>query len=223
MATKNEVKNPLSDYEMDAMWMSYRYAIGRHSIASVMHAGNMVKNVYGRIPEDSVDFTVYDIRREINHSLEWGFNFGLDLYVPQEFYDPFKALVELEKYLAQQEENTDLLTYLKDHRVTVSLSANNEYTVKIGKPIHGGDLYAHNLHDLLTWANASNAIDPKKHHQVTTEFEGKTEMHDTFELYYLNRSSESNLLSIKYSSINDYLKTPCVERWIAEEYITNID
>ena len=26
MATKNEVKNPLSDYEMDAMWMSYRYA-----------------------------------------------------------------------------------------------------------------------------------------------------------------------------------------------------
>ena len=30
---------PLSDYEMDAMWMSYRYAIGRHSIASVTHAG----------------------------------------------------------------------------------------------------------------------------------------------------------------------------------------
>ena len=71
MVTKNEVKNPLSDYEMDAMWMSYRYAIGRHTIASVMHAGNMVKNVYGRIPEGSVDFNVYDMRREINHSLVW--------------------------------------------------------------------------------------------------------------------------------------------------------
>ena len=42
-----------------------------HTIASVMHAGNMVKNVYGRIPEGSVDFNVYDMRREINHSLVW--------------------------------------------------------------------------------------------------------------------------------------------------------
>lgn len=223
MATKNEVKNPLSDYEMDAMWMSYRYAIGRHTIASVMHAGNMVKNVYGRIPEGSVDFNVYNMRREINHSLEWGFNFGLDLYVPQKSYDPFKALIEFEKYLAQQEENTELLIYLKTHRVTVSLSVNNEYLFKIGEPIHSGDLYAHNLHDLLIWANAANALDPKKHHQVTTEFEGETEVHDAFELYYFHRSCDGNLLSIKYSAMDEYLKTPSVESWIAEKYITNID
>lgn len=36
----NEKAKPLSEYEKDAMWMSYRYAIGHHTIACVEYAGN---------------------------------------------------------------------------------------------------------------------------------------------------------------------------------------
>ena len=42
---------PLSEYEYDAMWMSYRYAIGRHTIASAMHAGRLVQTMYHRLNE----------------------------------------------------------------------------------------------------------------------------------------------------------------------------
>ena len=36
------IKNTkMSDYEEDCMWMSYRYCIGRHAIASAMHANDI--------------------------------------------------------------------------------------------------------------------------------------------------------------------------------------
>ena len=97
MKKKSETPVPMTDYEVDAMWMSYRYAIGRHTIAACMHAGNMISEIYHRLEEKRIPFTVYDIRREINQHLEWDFNFGMNLYVRQEDYDPIKALVEFAK------------------------------------------------------------------------------------------------------------------------------
>jgi len=60
---------PLSDYEEDCMWMSYRYCIGRHTIASHMHAGNIWKNCKGRMSKERALFTAFDINREIESSL----------------------------------------------------------------------------------------------------------------------------------------------------------
>ena len=60
---------PLSDYEMDCMWMSYRYCIGRHTIASHMHAGNIWANCKGRMTNERALFTAFDINREIEMSL----------------------------------------------------------------------------------------------------------------------------------------------------------
>ena len=41
----NEKTKPLSEYEKDAMWMSYKYVIGRHTITFVEHVGNMDKKM----------------------------------------------------------------------------------------------------------------------------------------------------------------------------------
>ena len=60
---------PLSDYEEDCMWMSYRYCIGRHTIASHMHANEIWKNCKGRMSEERQLFTAFDINREIESSL----------------------------------------------------------------------------------------------------------------------------------------------------------
>lgn len=66
------VKNTkLSDYEEDCMWMSYRYCIGRHTGASIMHAEDIWKNCRGRMSDDRTLFTAFDINREI----EWHLNF----------------------------------------------------------------------------------------------------------------------------------------------------
>ena len=67
--TKN---TKLSDYEEDSMWMSYRYCIGRHTIAASMRAGDIASHCYGRMSEERSVFTAYDINREIEQSLQFG-------------------------------------------------------------------------------------------------------------------------------------------------------
>lgn len=61
----------LSDYEEDCMWMSYRYCIGRHTIASTMHAGAIWKNCKGRMSDERSLFTAFDINREIERCLQF--------------------------------------------------------------------------------------------------------------------------------------------------------
>ena len=224
MVTKNEVKNPLSDYEMDAMWMSYRYAIGRSSIACVMHAGNMVKNVYGRIPENRVDFTVYDMRREINQRLSWEYNFGLDYSIWQEEFDSIKALMEFSK--RQDVHEIGLLKFLQNHSVKVSKGINGEYMFYIEETKDNHfELYAHQLDDLVVWANAANALDSKKHHTITTEYEGQIKKYEAFELMILhyNHDTQQFNLELHYCPIESYLETAGKQSYLAEEFIKKID
>lgn len=63
---------PLSDYEEDCMWMSYRYCIGRHTIASHMHANDIWQNCKGRMSKERELFTAFDINREIEDKLRFG-------------------------------------------------------------------------------------------------------------------------------------------------------
>ena len=61
----------LTDYEEDCMWMSYRYCIGRHTIASSMHAYDIWKNCKDRMSKERQLFTAYDINREIENCLRF--------------------------------------------------------------------------------------------------------------------------------------------------------
>ncbi len=63
---------PLSDYEEDCMWMSYRYCIGRHTIASHMHASDIWQNCRGRMKKERELFTAFDINREIEQKMQFG-------------------------------------------------------------------------------------------------------------------------------------------------------
>ena len=59
----------LSDYEEDCMWMSYRYCVGRHTIAASMHAPAIWKHCKGRMSNERALFTAFDINREIESSM----------------------------------------------------------------------------------------------------------------------------------------------------------
>ncbi len=61
----------LTDYEEDCMWMSYRYCIGRHTIASHMHAGSIWANCKNRMSKERQLFTAYDINRDIENCLNF--------------------------------------------------------------------------------------------------------------------------------------------------------
>lgn len=72
MVKKDKNKELLSDYEIDSMWMSYRYCIGRHTIAAHMRAHDIAEHCYGKLtPERSV-FTAYDINQSIEDCMRFG-------------------------------------------------------------------------------------------------------------------------------------------------------
>lgn len=79
MAKKKELTQAyLSDYEMDCVWMSYRYCIGRHTIASHCHAGDIANNAYGRMTDERTQFMSKDINKEIYDKLNWSDWFRID-------------------------------------------------------------------------------------------------------------------------------------------------
>ena len=59
----------LSDYEIDSMWMSYRYCIGRHTIASHMRANDIWKHCRNRMTKERQLFNAYDMNREIEQRM----------------------------------------------------------------------------------------------------------------------------------------------------------
>lgn len=223
MSKMKNNERPMSTYEIDAMWMSYRYAIGRHTISACMHACDMIKEIYYRIDETRIPFTVYDIRREINQHLDWNFNFGLELYVQQPDYDPIKALVEFAKR-DDVKKAGGIFKYLSNNRVEVSVNSNHEYEYSISEPIHlGKELHVYELDDLLVWYNMSCALDKENHKIVVTEYEGKTEEYEVFEYVKTQQyiDAEEDFV-VNYVDIKSYLENPYIHKWIAKEYIKEI-
>lgn len=65
----------LSDYETDSMWMSYRYCIGRHTIASHMRAHDIWVNCRNRMSKERQLFNAFDMNREIEQSMAFRYPF----------------------------------------------------------------------------------------------------------------------------------------------------
>ena len=67
-----EENTKLNDYEEDSMWMSYRYCIGRHTIAAHMRAGDIAQHCYKRMSDEHSIFIAYEINREIERCMQFG-------------------------------------------------------------------------------------------------------------------------------------------------------
>lgn len=66
---KKKEQQMLSEYEIDNIWMSYRYCIGRHTIAAHCHACDIANNAYGRMTKERMQFISKDINQEIYDKL----------------------------------------------------------------------------------------------------------------------------------------------------------
>lgn len=218
---KNKVSfQSLSEYEYDAMWMSYRYAIGRHTIASAMHAGQLVQAMYHRLNEHQRETTVYDMRREISTILNWEYNFNMDLCIPPQILNPFKSL-----YVFSLSPCVDkaggLLKYLQQHRVTVYTRTPPLLEYHIDDSfIKKDELSSMGIDDLLDWGNAASALDRTNHYIATVEYEGKKEKIEVFENYSFHRDDKGIYrLAWAYSPIEEYLANPVLYSRIADKYI----
>lgn len=77
--------NIKDDVLSDLIWMSSRYCIGRHTIASAAHAGNLV-SIIKYLSDDERNRLALDIKRSINNILSWSDNIHVNGLYDQDLF-----------------------------------------------------------------------------------------------------------------------------------------
>lgn len=200
----------------DMIWMSYRYCIGRKTIAAHMHAGNIAKNCYNFLSDDRKSFNAQDIRKEINDVLRWRDNISINIYGCDLNMDAFSLIIQrlINKYGEDLPGafNWDDVMFDIDDTGKVSMSE-----FKGNKPIESIPIL---FSDLIPWIKLANALDIKNHKVITTVFNGQKEEHECFQYPTMDYTGKN--LRMRWVDINSYLNNPFIDTYIDEQYITEI-
>ena len=200
--------------------MSYRYAIGRKSIASVIHAEDIAKHMEW-VPKNRWEFTGIDILREVNDRIKWYNNIHIESYgdpiidvfsvIFQWFVDnPKKDAVE---YFVKHEWYVDLVK-VKIVRVEKRMKDIPE------KTDFGSFLFDNIFNDYLNYKNWIKLayLFLQKHRMVTTEFNGKVETQKMYEWWDVRVRMSDATLDKRYSTEDGYM-----QGWYTyQEYIKSV-
>lgn len=201
----------MSDFKETCIWMSYRYAIGRKSIASVCHA----RDIFGHldwIPENRRKFTAEDIYNEINDKISWSDNINMGFDGKRDI-DVFSVMFE---WFSQHPEvlNKD---YFRTHRFDVDLLTGDVDPRELGKePTYEYGTIFDVYSEYMDWVKLAKVLADETY-LVTTEFEGVTEVKECYEWWYCDVYGGVPKLEKRYSSKGEW------PNWfIAPEYIKDI-
>lgn len=205
MRNKNkDVKISRDSFE-DFIWTSYRYCIGRHTIAAACHTDTIAKAIKDNphaLTKERIEFMAVDIFREVNQHLNWKDSY--QIYGVRDM-DIFSAVL----YASNEVENP------KEWIYEVDAYSGDITTIKPTNPLtcKFDDDYI----DLMPWVKLANWLDKSSHKMVTTEFEGKVEIRECF--HYPQRYDG------EYKQVWSSVEDACMSanRWVAEEFITKIE
>lgn len=84
----------INEFMDDCVWMSYRYCIGRHSIAAHCHAVDIANNIYDLAEKNRLSFYAKDINQEIYNILHINnfLDFDYIYNIPKEKFKPLELL-----------------------------------------------------------------------------------------------------------------------------------
>lgn len=189
----------------DFIWMSYRYCIGRHTIAAAYHA-NTIANVVASYPDafsqERLAFNAKDIRDRINDAIRFLACYDIDscfsldafscaLYKSAEVENPYEYIYHIEQSgYVELDKPKELLRHRFDQ----------DYI------------------DLIPWVKLANWLDKSTHRMITVEYDGKVETHECFP--YPQKMEDGRYRKM-WADVEDADMT--LNRWIAEEYITKIE
>ena len=203
----------MSDFKETCIWMSYRYAIGRKSIASVCHAAEIAKHM-DWVDKDRWKFTAEDIYNEINNKIGWSDNLQLSFEGNRET-DAFSVLFEWFS------NNKDLCTidYFRYHKFHVNLETGDVEVTELETPTYEYGTIFHVYSDYRDWIKLAKAFEGKKV-KVRLEIGGVEEIVDCYEYWDCTVYNKDILIKKVYSKseINEYM----VGWQLSPEYIKEV-
>ena len=207
-------KKNLSSYEEDCIWMSYRYCIGRHTIAAHCHAGDIANNAYSRMTKERMQFISKDINREIYdvlHMHDW-FNIDyvwnlqnfrpLDIFyqclndIGFKTYDDIKKIKSIDCYFTNDNELKTDVYYYND---------NDKFNFKSFMDVE----------DLGVWQRLANLFDVDNHKWCRLTDDSIVEY---YEFWTINRTKEGLVFEKVKTPVENYHNFSIV-KFIPEENI----
>lgn len=191
----------------DLIWMSYRYCIGRHTIAAAMHASNIAPLI-DKLSDNRKQFIAKDIRREINSTINWKSNVTIEGYNDE--YDAYTLALE---YLMNHPEITDDTNYhwyinVDDGNVHIEKEEkqNNTYYQS----------FLNEYHDIEPWAKLAAYLDKTKYTTIKTKYkDDKVEELKCFKYMYVFQ----NQIEDMYTTKEMYISNPHRNVHVNKEFI----
>jgi hypothetical protein len=208
----------MTDFKETCIWMSYRYAIGRKSITSVMHAKSIAEHI-DWIPEDRREFAAMDIIREVNDRIHWYKNVHVDGY-GEKIMDVFSVL--LQWFLDNPQDNP--VDYFMEHKWDVDVNKGTVFVSDrddIPEKSEYGTYYEPDIFnefsDYKDWVNLAKYLRGATHN-ITIEFEDKITTEPVIEWYDVVTCGGKYEIRKKYTKASEF------PGWyISPEYIKIID
>lgn len=153
----------INDFMDDCVWMSYRYCIGRHTIAAHSHAADIANNIYDPAEKDRLAFYAKDINQEIYNILHINNFLDCDYVynIPKEKFKPLEILYRGFKECGI--DNSDKLKKLKTLEVYYEHSTGEfKYRAIMHQYV---DNYRSlwDIQDLEVWQQLANLFDLNGH------------------------------------------------------------
>lgn len=173
---KTENVKMLTQYEEDCVWMSYRYCIGRHTIASHCHAEDIARNAYGRMTPERTQFISEDINNEIYSQLHYGNFVDMGWYgnIPKTHFKPLDVLYSilnkesinsLEKFRQIKSIAIDWNREKNDFDYSIYYFNENDKNKDLGRSLW-------DITDLEVWQQLANLFDLNSHKLAKVKVDG---------------------------------------------------
>lgn len=212
----------LSHYEETLLWMSYRYAIGRHTIAAHGHGCDIVKYSYERLKltPERCTFTGFDINQYIYDQMRFGF-FSIDNYsINTKDVNPLDVFFEF-----INEENIISYEELGKYKRVVAkwdgskwafdrtLCDDNEKRSYVSRM---------DFEDLIVWQRAAKIFNLDGHKTVVTNYNGEIKEYECIEDYVLDTTKVNLFYKKEYVPVSNYVDNPALYTYISKDYITKV-
>lgn len=155
------------DFSEDYVFMSYRYCIGRHTIAAHYHATTIAQDVYGKLSDGRMEFYSEDICSCIYDQLHFKdfIDFGWYGNIPKDKFKPLDVI-----YRIFDKENIDCEEKMRSIK-TIAIDWNKEkgdfdysiyhFNENDKNKDYGRSMY--DISDLEVWQKLANLFDRRTH------------------------------------------------------------
>lgn len=154
-------------FDEDYIWMSYRYCIGRHTIAAHHHATTIAQDVYGKISDERMQFNSEDICSCIYDQLHFKdfIDFGWYGNIPKTHFKPIDTVYSIfDKESINTEEKVRKIKSItidwnrekNDFDYSIYYFNDNDKNKDYGRSMY-------DIEDLAIWQKLANLFDKQTH------------------------------------------------------------